>query len=315
MRTLYIRPHPGVSPHFWHFMMGEFLPVMYVIFKGKYETVHLLKSKAKVNFPLNAFYYEVCNDYNVQITISDKENTTQTYVEPLNWDWYFKGESAKLLWISAFLKHWALSTSNTRTNKPLCVVQERKNSQALDTYYKNYTGEHKRFKTYGALRRQVTNMQDVCKQLKHHLRAHYTVQCASNDAMTLQQQICQYSHAKIIVLGHGAGMVHVLWMQPRSCIIEIIPQAKSVEQNGAVQGCKRLSKLLHFKLYRVVVPSPHSPVSVKKVIRLIPRQHAKKNTLQNSRYPTTKKTFRALRPLKLSQRRRVRNQVTQTSLV
>jgi len=68
-------------------------------------------------------------------------------------------------------------------------------------------------------------------------------------------------------MGHGTGMVHMLWMQPKSRVIEIMPQYDI--HDGAVQGAKRLCNLLNFELKRIVVDKEHCEVDVSKVLQLL----------------------------------------------
>lgn len=64
-------------------------------------------------------------------------------------------------------------------------------------------------------------------------------------------------------------MVHTLWMQPNSHVIEIIPRSKFEVHDGAVQGAKRLCKILNFGLNRIIVEKTHSVVDVSKVLQLL----------------------------------------------
>lgn len=265
-KVIYIKAHEGVSNHFWHFMMGEFLPIMYVILKGKYKTVYLKKSKSDIDFPLNAFYHEVCEDMNITLHITNEEYPGKQYITPLNWDWKNRKEEYKLLWITRYLKHWAQKDCRS---KQICVVQDRSNSTSLDTFYLNYKNSPVKRKIYGAKRRHITNLKEVVEHIRNDETLHLQVKYNDTDSNTLKEQIQQYVCAKTLILGHGAGMVHMLWMQPRSRVIEIIPQSKFDVHDGAVQGAKRLCKLLKFKLERIVVDKEHIDVNVDDVIKLV----------------------------------------------
>jgi hypothetical protein len=333
LRTLYIRA-PPVSQHFWHFMMGEFLPVMHLIATHKPDVVYI--SKKETSCPFNSFYSEVTAGTSVRLHISDTEEVGAThppYMEPLPWDLQYHGEQHKLLQVVRFLKAWATHPQGARSHTPphthrthsakasigiaaghSLIVQERVNTKSMDAYYKKDDTRDARGnvlpnrKQYGAVRRHVTNLADVADALRHiqqpppfqktarslrsyrtpprsrrSPRTYYgcgrrqqqqqTVRVICDDGMTLKQQIRHYVDANVLVLGHGAGMVQMLWMRPRSVIVEIIPKKKSVEKNGAVQGCKRLTKLLHFALERVVLPNTHGDVNVNQVLNCLRRHH------------------------------------------
>lgn len=270
-KVLYITPHHDVSNHFWHFMMGEFLPIMYVILKHKYKIVYLLKSKEDIPFPLNAFYYEVCKDAKVELHITDEELPDVQYIAPLNWDWKNRKEEYKLLWISRYLKKWASSTT-CNTKIKTCVVQDRCNTRILDNFYKQYESHTNpigaKRKIYGATRRHITNLKEVADKIQQEKQS-LCVNYYQTDISSLRDQIQKYMCANDLILGHGAGMVHILWMQPKSRVIEIIPKSKYEIQDGAVQGARRLCKLLKFKLKRIVVENVHSKVNTQEVLDLI----------------------------------------------
>ena len=286
MTTLHIQPAGCVSQHFWHFMMGEFLPIMYVVFKNQYTCVHLYKDPHKVNFPLNSFYSEVCEDHHVTITISSRKRRGYTYVTPRNWDWHNHNEQHKLLWIVMYLKRWACGGGPVLTpQKPLFLVQDRQNASVLDAYYVKHETLPIR-KRYGAYRRKVTNLDSLTNHLRRHYGKTIRVKRVCSDHLTLQQQIMQYVNAKVLVLGHGAGMVHMLWMQPKSLVVEIIPRTKAKYNNGAVQGCRRLCRILGFRLARIVVEGVHDVVRVDEVIRCLSGQNVTTTTrkpLHNTR--------------------------------
>ena len=75
----------------------------------------------------------------------------------------------------------------------------------------------------------------------------------SDDGLSLRQQIRQYARADRLVLGHGAGMIHLLWMRPHANVVEVINAEKLGHDNGGVQGCVRLATLRGFTLERLVV--------------------------------------------------------------
>ena len=81
------------------------------------------------------------------------------------------------------------------------------------------------------------------------------IRVVSDDGKTLKEQIQTYLDASILVLGHGAGMVHTMWMKPHSKVLEIIPEDKTKQKDGAVQGLLRLTKIFHFQLERIMVPT------------------------------------------------------------
>ena len=89
-----------------------------------------------------------------------------------------------------------------------------------------------------------------------------------------------YQHTDVLVLGHGAGMLHTLWLKPGALVVEIIPRKKNADvRHGAVQGCRRLAGLTSgnlsgcpdfgFRLERVVVEGAHAEVDVARVVDVV----------------------------------------------
>ena len=272
MKKLYIKAPSNVSQHFWHFMMGECLPVLYVVLKHSYTNVHLVKEEHTTTFPLNSFYHEVCASHGIQILISSTPQKGTKYITPLNWDWHNNGEEHKLLWIARHLKRWATkgapAKKKTSSHVRLCVVQDRQNTSVLDKYYRDTETLPKR-KIYGSERRQITNLKNVAQRLQQHYGNAMEVQLLGSETLTLQQQINQYVNANLLVLGHGAGMLHLLWMRPRTCVVEIMPRTKQKNNDGAVQGCKRLCRMLGFLLRRIIVRDVKDTVRVDDVLSCV----------------------------------------------
>jgi hypothetical protein len=82
------------------------------------------------------------------------------------------------------------------------------------------------------------------------------------DTATLRHQIQQYSHPAVaaLVWGHGAGMIHLLWVPTGCRLVEILPCKKvfdRLDANGAAQGALRLARCRGLLLERVVVGTKH----------------------------------------------------------
>jgi hypothetical protein len=120
-REIYLRADEQVAQHFWHFMMGEFLPVVATIVEeidstnidnsistwnpavqadtGRAEkavrlVVHLCKSGVgQMTVPLNSFYEELCHSGDLRIIISDQmaEGKEAQYIQLQRWDFDFGG--------------------------------------------------------------------------------------------------------------------------------------------------------------------------------------------------------------------------------
>ena len=126
--------------------------------------------------------------------------------------------------------------------------------------------------------------------VRHVPSAH--VEPVWDDGKTLREQIQQYLNADVLVLGHGAGMVHSLWLRERATVIEIVPRAKMklmVKRRTVRRATRRATQKRHKyvgqwevdgltllrdiaprSIRRITVPDAHSKVAVRKVLRCLP---------------------------------------------
>jgi hypothetical protein len=117
---------------------------------------------------------------------------------------------------------------------------------------------------WGDARRKVGNLEEIANKTKNAV-------ITKDDGKTLFQQIEFYANKKTLVLGHGAGMVNILWMPAKSRIVEIISKLKAHEEkdNGAVQGALRLSELKGSTLTRITVDKEHDNVDEKELATVL----------------------------------------------
>ena len=290
---------PYVSQHFWHFMMGEFLPVVATILKFSARRVCLIKRNFH-NCPFNAFYHELHVEISFVKRAPDDANIQKIH-EPNNWNYYNQGEKHLLIKAVEYLKEWAtaentLSSSASSQidyqNRSSCIVlQDRISHAPLVEYFKNdFAKEYKKatyevvdnflhsthsqhcnttsHHKYGAQRRCIQNMKELSKVVAKRFpnaKVHYQV----DDHLSLRNQILPYSEANTLILGHGAGMLHILWMPANSTVIEIIPKKRLVRDDGYLDGCKRLCDLLGFRLQRIIVHDNYAVVDEDAVLKAL----------------------------------------------
>ena len=297
--VIYIRV-PIVSQHFWHFMMGEFLPVVAEIIKHTATKVYIIKDRF-VSSPLNAFYKELPVDVHF-ITRTEDVPPTCKVIAPLNWNYFNHHETHKLTRAVKYIRDWANDEPTTTPFK--IVVQDRGSNAVLNKYYaKVYNKEcgltiHQPSSSkqlfYGAQRRRVTNLRAIASMIrKTHRNTIYHV----DDGMTLKAQVKTYLNASMLVLGHGSGMVHLLWMKPNTTVIEIIPKHRLNEGDGYSDGCNRLCQLMGFDLKRVFVEESIGPVNETDVLEVF--KHIKRpSSLISSSRATKGKSHRKVCTMK-----------------
>ena len=258
-QTLHIALNPNVSSHFWHMMMGEYFPVL--------DTV-LDEAMRWKRLPKRVMLY------------ADRQRLASLESRRSHrcWDWSngTVGQQERLRRVAEVLKRWASSKASTSKASPPhttplhIVVQTRIAHPTLTTFYQNNAPTPNRLATYGKDRRSVDNLDDVVDALKNTLTPTPTVTLVHDDAKPLRTQIQSYLHADVLVLGHGAGMVHTMWLKPGALVVEIIPRKKHADTtHGAVHGCRRLSEVFGFRLEQIVVDGAHSMVDVAKVVEVV----------------------------------------------
>ena len=378
MPSTHIYLSPVISQHFWHFFMGEFLPVVaYVLLQEKsspnakanavspplFLTSYIVH-KADMDSPFNAFYREL----GIQVVhTSDEQCKIHLTKDIRRWDGQHpqgvpphdrRRARCAVDWLCRWASTTPVSTSDEttsaqplsrrsrrqrRTNQstvpssPTSIVVQIRKDQPQHTHYfqhqqhhlpKNTALHHKR-KTYGAQRRSVPNLgTEVADALRErfvptpptsppsHTYATSPPSLTSptlphlsvvwDDGKSLREQIQQYHNADVLVLGHGAGMVHALWLRPGAVVVEIVPREKMRLMKTTVQrtntptrqcqrrvtnprGCWEVDGLsvlnqivsVPLTIQRITVNTAHSKVSPKTVVRSVqsayspPHRHTK----------------------------------------
>lgn len=241
------------AAHFWHWFMGEFLPVVYLISKYPNHSRIKLYNKFRKwgSFPLDKFYKEI--DVNKKIIYTNilpsKTRKIKITKNEYGWDnlerrW---GEcTMKRIKIAvAFLKKKAvifgkMNGWDKKINqiKNSTCVQLRMNHPDLTEFYKN-TG----IKKYGSDKKRAISGLD-----KLHDHCTKSIIYFFADGKGLYHQLYPYLYCKSIVLGHGAGMVWLLFMPQNSRILEICPHGKE-KWKKMIQRMVLLQKIGIYKQY------------------------------------------------------------------
>jgi len=228
--------------HFWHFIMGEFLPVVYIMLRCKRNKYYLYNKNRKWGQCFDKFYKEL--GFNIEFT----NNLPRHYLMAnyIAWDykWSFN-EKQKCKIVVNFLKKKAIklygNKNNSLTNKIL--IQYRKTDKNLEQYFLNNNIADK---LYGSSKRTFKDMDKIHTFIENSKYLYH-------DNLPLLQQIMFYLNENNLILEHGAGMVFILFMNHNSKILEIITPNKKREKNGAAQGANRLCYFKKAILSRVII--------------------------------------------------------------
>ena len=173
--------------------------------------------------------------------------------------------------VREWLLRWATAPPDgvvsETTRRRVVMIQVRTADPSAVAYFV----DHKQkggTRLYGSHKRNVTNLSEVAERLQRDRRL--IVRVASPDALSLREQIRMHHDVDVFVWGHGAGMVHMLWMRPSGLAIEISP-ARESESYGLLvpphHGGAMIAEAASLQHRDVWVESEHVPVDVREVER------------------------------------------------
>lgn len=247
--NLYLNLHFNECQHFWHHMMGEFLPIIAVILKNKANNIFLYNSQRTWNNLLDNFYRDIESE-NLKIILQNKKTDDMEYINIDRWDYNWnESQESECLFAIDWLKKETLKFKNNKEYKSdeYIIIQLRKNLKELTNYYQeNYIDTKK----YGKELRSVGNL-DKLKYVFYNMK--FRCDNIWGDGNHLYDQIYPYINKNKLILGHGAGMVFSLFLNDDAKILEIITPDKFTNNSGDVQGLIRFSKIKNFKLNRIIL--------------------------------------------------------------
>ena len=270
--------------HFWHFMMGEFMPIISIIVKTQQSRIIIYNETRKWGQAFDIFYRNIENN-NLQIYLQniskndietkDINNYKQYDICDMKWDWNWTKQDEidcmlAVKWLTINTLKYMTSEYNTdhfnsiyKPNNKDIIIQDRRNNLDLSNYFNN---ENIGTKDYGKEKRSVKDLDKLQTILSINKRI---VSLIYTDGKHLYEQIYPYINKNNIILGHGAGMFFTLFMKKKAKVIEIIPPEKIIELNGAAQGLIRISHIKNFKIKRLLLKNHTSILSTCNINSLI----------------------------------------------
>lgn len=264
MNTIQIDVKDSKCAHFWHFCMGEFLPIISMIV-AKRATKVILYNKSRIwGKTLDRFYKDIEGD-DLKIIFSNKKmNNKLFYYHSWDFDWNDRDIEKCFLAINWLKKrtiqYFRSKKIFLKDNKSEVLVQLRKNNKEFSDYYKSDTFQDtshlnmvRGSKKYGFDKRGYYDMEI----LKYYFK-NKDVSFCYGDGKNIYEQIFPYINKENIILSHGAGMVFVLFMKNGSKVIEIITPQKYNGRDGSVQGLKRICIAKKNSLKQIVLKNKTS---------------------------------------------------------
>lgn len=298
MKSLIIRVKKHKPAHFWHFMMGEFLPIVANIAKNKPDKVILFHPRRRWNTVFDKFYKELGTNKTKIIlknnhhkakkkqsrrrrillrkmrrrkrmlqrkrtkkTKSKQRKTTEKRMSHKKWDWRWNGNDKKMCKLAIHhLKNLSdKKYGSYKDNKTLCLFRDKIKGD-LRKMFNN--------RNFGADRRSFRDMDKISKIFKN-------VKYINTDNMPILKQISYFTNHNKLILEHGAGMVLSLFMNNGSKVIELIQPWKARKRNGAAQGLRRISNLKGYKLKRVIINNHRSILKKRKQLNTLSKKFMK----------------------------------------
>ena len=232
-----------ICQHFWHFVMGEFLPIIHILQDKLPDEVYLYNSKRSWNSPFDKFYQEL--DFNISFVNSKPTDTDVLHYKKWDFSWT-PDDYQKCLKAVTYLKNLVINRGYHIDNSNHTLVHYRSCNDELKKYFKK-AFKHQKFgsKEYGSDKRAVKNMDKISDYLDNVL-------LLNTDNQPILEQISHYINKDKLILEHGAGMFFVLFMNKNSKILEIKTKS-SKNKNGAVDGLLRIGEIKNDTVKRLIV--------------------------------------------------------------
>ena len=112
----------------------------------------------------------------------------------------------------------------------------------------------------GSQKRSVPNLQEVARSLDP---AHTRI--LDGATTSIEEQILTHSQARILVGQHGAGLTNMIWMQPGSSVVEILPPMPA----DATNIFRNLAETLGIRYITVNQESVHAPINPRELLNAV----------------------------------------------
>ena len=235
-----IHPIGKAKLWFYHFMERLLLPTLWYI--GEFHPSKIIINTfdymvTDTQFPFDRFWSEVSYLTNVEIFLKKSSWPLDSFVLP-------RFDPPGIPIQSYYLKQTSIYVRSlfTKSNLNMNNHNARTNTNGIIAQVRNIDSDSSQHNI-----RVVANLKELAKSNNWDIHI-------PSGLETLEDQIRHYLDKKILILGHGAGMYHRLWMTPNATVIEIMNelQYNEVKSFGFLDT---ITKSLGGTLHTIIVPT------------------------------------------------------------
>jgi hypothetical protein len=272
---------PGSVEHFYHFLLGFFVPLIFHLFR-KWEHAQFRRLIIRSCGPLDLLIRElgdnrieiIDKDEHRQIVRSTASNsaTCTDILMPVKLRFvtirgcdcpaaYDKRKFARareaLLSIDSIRSEMhSLNDHSPCGNARILLIQR---GPSLDFYH----SERSERRRSGQERRSIANHEELHQWLRLD---HDGCLNVMPEKLTFARQFALFSWADIIIAQHGAALANILWARPSATVIEILPNTLSSDRKDLFR-C--LARCMGLRYRRVRQDHEHSDVDIEEIREVV----------------------------------------------
>ena len=254
----------GSVTHYYHFFMGFLIPFLLDIKNYDYNKTTFIVDD--VFGPMLRILFQLPFDIKIgQVSIKDYK---EVKLIPLDTDFIKRDSKIFKLFTYNDYKYINKLIINlcdqfdliSKMEKfDVIVIQRKLNLSYKTTEYKKNDKYYDAFITSGSERRSICNFDKFYKFIKSYYKKLSVLQI-SLEYLPLFEQYYLFNNAKIVIAQHGASLSNVVFMKPKTTIIEIIPMSSYINSNANV--FPPLSKTCKVNHYQYKTNSTHTTIDL-----------------------------------------------------
>ena len=241
----------GSAEHFFHFFFGILIPLVLYQATKSAKTLYFVRSCG----PMNRFWRELNFD---NLAIVEKSSIaklgqhfpkTTLYGFDSHAHYDVDGFSKARRYILERLGMTNPISQDTETPSGVLMI----NRGQPDPYYNSSQAE---IKGSGAQRRSIPNFRELADAFR---QIESTTKVVRPELIPLRDQVRLFGNAKVVVMQHGSAIANIIWMKPRSKLIEIRPIPDWL-------GVSKLCRMFGIEHEVVFQESEQAPVDVAAIV-------------------------------------------------